>query len=144
VAREYRVEPTSLAAANQLHGVDSIEGIAALVVPVPPSLATSAHTRLYTARKGDTLVTIADRFGVSLNQLRRWNKLTGTKVAAGTRIRVAEPVVAQRTSTAQRRKGSTAAKTQASGRATTSSKAPGATKSTASKPAMKKKSTRRK
>jgi membrane-bound lytic murein transglycosylase D len=145
VAREYRVEPTELAAANQLHGADSIEGIAALVVPVLPSLAPSTHTRLYTARKGDTLVTIADRFGVSLNQLRRWNKLTGTKVAAGTRIRVAEPVVAQRTSTAHRRKGSTAAaKTQSSGHATTSSKAPSTTKSTARKPAVKKKSTRHK
>jgi len=144
IAREYRVEPTALAAANQLHGADIIEGIAALVVPVPPSLAPSAHTRLYTARKGDTLVTIADRFGVSLNQLRRWNKLTGTRVAAGTRIRVAEPVVAQRTSTAHRRKGSAAAKTQSSGHTTTSSKAPSATKSTTPKTALKKKSTRRK
>jgi len=144
VAREYRVEPTALAAANQLHGADSIESIAALVVPVPPSLAPSAHTRLYTARKGDTLVTIADRFGVSLNQLRRWNKLTGTRVAAGTRIRVAEPVVAQQASTAHRRKGSAAAKAQSSGHATTSSKAPSATKNTRPKTALKKKSTRRK
>jgi membrane-bound lytic murein transglycosylase D len=149
VAREYRVEPTELASANQLHGSDSIEGIAALVIPVPPSLAPSAHTRLYTARKGDTLVTIADRFGVSLNQLRRWNKLTGTKVAAGTRIRVAEPVVPSRTSTAHRRKSSaTGAKTQAPGHSTASATAPGTSRSAAqkpaSKPAVKKKSTQNK
>jgi membrane-bound lytic murein transglycosylase D len=46
---------------------------------------------LYTSRRGDTLVTIADRFGLSLDQLRRWNHLTGTKVAAGQKLRVAAP-----------------------------------------------------
>ena len=47
----------------------------ALVVPVAPAAAPSAHTVLYTTRRGDTLVSVADRFGVSLDQLRRWNKL---------------------------------------------------------------------
>jgi membrane-bound lytic murein transglycosylase D len=37
-------------------------------------------------------VTIADRFGVSLNELRSWNKITGIKVAPGRRLHVAEPV----------------------------------------------------
>jgi membrane-bound lytic murein transglycosylase D len=48
---------------------------------------------LYTARRGDTLVTISDRFGVSLTDLRRWNHVTGAniKVAPGSRIHVAEP-----------------------------------------------------
>jgi membrane-bound lytic murein transglycosylase D len=105
VAREYRVEPSAVESANQLHG-ESLDGVAALAVPVPPSLAPSAHTRLYTARKGDTLVTIADRFGVSLNQLRRWNKLTGIKVVPGSRLRVAEPAVAPRASTGHRRRSS--------------------------------------
>jgi membrane-bound lytic murein transglycosylase D len=49
---------------------------------------------LYTARRGDTLVTIADRFGVSLTQLRRWNKVAGIKVEPGRKLRVAEPVAA--------------------------------------------------
>ncbi len=50
-------------------------GIEALVVPVAPVAARRSHTLLYTARRGDTLVSIADRFGVSLDQLRRWNKI---------------------------------------------------------------------
>jgi membrane-bound lytic murein transglycosylase D len=132
VAREYRVEPAALASANQLHGSDSLEGIAAVVVPVPPSLAPSSHTRLYTARRGDTLVTIADRFGVSLNQLRRWNKITGIKVAAGSRIHVAEPVVVQRASSSHRRKTSGAS---ASG--TKTSSAASAKPSSASRSASK-------
>ena len=68
------------------------------MVPVPPSVAPSARTRLYTVRRGDTLVTIADRFGVSLNHLRRWNGMTGIKVAPGRRLHVAEPAIARQLS----------------------------------------------
>ena len=66
VAREYHVSPAELAAANRIGESESIGGIEALVVPVPPAATPSMHTLLYTARRGDTLVTIADRFGVSL------------------------------------------------------------------------------
>ena len=68
VARGYHVAVAELAAANQLEEDDSIQGVEALVVPVPPAATPSAHIVLYTARRGDTLVTIADRFGVSLSQ----------------------------------------------------------------------------
>jgi membrane-bound lytic murein transglycosylase D len=108
VAREYHVEPAALAAVNQLHADDSLAGVQAVVVPVPLSVAPSTHTRLYTTRRGDTLVTIADRFGVSLTELRRWNKLSGVKVEAGRRLRVAEPTVVRSTSTTHRRKKSSA------------------------------------
>jgi membrane-bound lytic murein transglycosylase D len=93
VAHTYRVSPAELAAANQMGAADSIAGVEALVVPLPPPAAPAARTLLYTARRGDTLVTIADRFGVSLTQLRRWNQITGagTKVEAGRRLHVAEP-----------------------------------------------------
>jgi membrane-bound lytic murein transglycosylase D len=92
VAREYRVSEAELAEANQLRAGDSIEGVEALVVPLAPAALPSAHTVLYTVRRGDSLVTIADRFGVSLNELRRWNKITGVKVEPGRRLHVAEPV----------------------------------------------------
>ena len=104
VAHEYRVTETELAAANQLRASDSIAGVEALVVPAAPAAAPSAHTVLYTARKGDTLVTIADRFGVSLAQLRRWNQLAGNKVEPGRRLRVAEPTRVLRASGGRRRR----------------------------------------
>jgi membrane-bound lytic murein transglycosylase D len=104
VARAYHVTDAELAAANQLHARDSIEGLEALLVPTPPA-AEPAHTRLYTVRKGDTLVTIADRFGVSLNELRRWNKIPGIKVQPGQRLHVAEPVSVQRTAAHTHRSG---------------------------------------
>ncbi|HTB99030.1 MAG TPA: transglycosylase SLT domain-containing protein [Terracidiphilus sp.] len=90
VARTYHVTEAELAAANQLHEGDNLQGVEALVVPVPPA-ATPSRGMFYTTRRGDTLVSIADRFGVSLTQLRRWNNLAGTKVPPGHKLRVAEP-----------------------------------------------------
>jgi membrane-bound lytic murein transglycosylase D len=97
VARTYHVAVSDLAAANQLQEDQSVSGVGALVVPVAPAAIPAAHTLLYTARKGDTLVSISDRFGISLAQLRRWNKTpTGIKVDAGRRLHVAEPATVRR------------------------------------------------
>jgi len=97
VAREYHLTTGELADVNQLGTSDSIQGVEALVVPLAPVAAPSSRMVLYTARRGDTLITIADRFGVSLNQLRRWNKISaGIKVDPGRRLHVAEPAGAQR------------------------------------------------
>ncbi len=94
IAREYHVTDAELAQANQLQPGASLQGMEAVVVPLAPAVST-ARPLLYTARKGDTLVTIADRFGVSLAQLRRWNKMSGSHVDPGQRLHVAEPAVAR-------------------------------------------------
>jgi membrane-bound lytic murein transglycosylase D len=101
VAREYRVTEEALAGANQLRESNRIEGVEGLAIPAAAPVAAAAaagasappvaHARVYTARRGDTLVTIADRYGVSLNQLRRWNEITGTLVRPGRRLYVADP-----------------------------------------------------
>jgi membrane-bound lytic murein transglycosylase D len=105
VAREYHVSESELAAANQLSAGDSLRGVEALVVPVAPAAAPT-HMLLYVARKGDTLVTIADRFGVSLNQLRRWNRIAGIQVKPGRRLHVADPSTSRAASHSYRRRGS--------------------------------------
>ena len=97
VALKYRVTESALADANHLRVHDGIEGNEALLVPAQPTAEPVTHPRVYTARKGDTLVTISDRFGVSLTQLRRWNKITGTKVPPGQRMYVADPATAPHT-----------------------------------------------
>jgi membrane-bound lytic murein transglycosylase D len=104
VAHEYQVQPDALAEANQLHPGDSLDGVQALAVPSAPLAAPSALARLYTVRRGDTLVTISDRFGISLDQLRRWNHLSGVKVTPGSRLHIAEPAVAERSSRSHRHK----------------------------------------
>jgi membrane-bound lytic murein transglycosylase D len=94
VARQFHVSESALAGANQLRPTDSIQGVEALAVPLAPVASSSTRMVLYVVRKGDTLVTIADRFGVSLTQLRRWNRISGVKVEPGSRLHVAEPSVA--------------------------------------------------
>jgi membrane-bound lytic murein transglycosylase D len=98
VALKYRVTEAALASANHLRVRESIGDVEALLVPTLPVAEPVTHPRLYTVHKGDTLVTISDRFGVSLNQLRRWNKITGIKVQPGQRLYVADPATAPRTS----------------------------------------------
>jgi membrane-bound lytic murein transglycosylase D len=114
VAEEYRVTAAALAEANQLTAGDSIASVEALVVPVPPAAEPSARMRLYTVRRGDTLVTIADRFGVSLSQLRAWNAIpSGIRVAAGRRLHVAEPAPVRTASRRRRETTGAGAKTGA-------------------------------
>ncbi len=102
VAHEYHVQPSALAETNQLTVSDSLQGQTALVVPVAPEAAPSLHRVLYTVRRGDTLITIADRFGVSLTELRNWNHLTGTRVEPGKRLHIAEPGPVQHSSRSRR------------------------------------------
>jgi membrane-bound lytic murein transglycosylase D len=135
VAHTYRVEESELAAANQLGVNDSLQGIDALVIPVPLSESPKERA-LYTVRRGDTLVTIADRFGVSLAQLRRWNKIpaaSGVRVAPGRGLRVSEPVVVRRTASSRRRRGASSAASAhapAAGKSTARTGAATSTKST--------------
>jgi len=103
VAHEFHVSASELAEANQLRETDALQGVEALAIPVAPVAASSSRMVLYTARKGDTLVTIADRFGVSLSQLRSWNNMSGVKVDPGRRLHVAEPAGASRSSRSHRR-----------------------------------------
>jgi membrane-bound lytic murein transglycosylase D len=120
VAHTYSVSVSALADANQLDSTSKLDGVEALLVPVPERAASTSHTVYYTTRRGDTLVSVADRFGISLSQLRRWNKLpaSGIRVDAGRRLHVAEPTVVRATTTRTRRGSHT--KTTSSRRAQSS------------------------
>ncbi|HEY9125914.1 MAG TPA: transglycosylase SLT domain-containing protein [Acidobacteriaceae bacterium] len=113
VARSYHVSVEQLASVNQLSPGDSLADVEALVVPVAPPPAVGSRAETYKARRGDTLVKIADRFGVSLEDLRRWNHLSGATVSAGQRIRVSEPASAAARSAAHGGKSKSNVKTTA-------------------------------
>jgi len=148
LARAYRVTVEQLATANQLHTDDTLDNVDALVIPVAPVSAPASHTEVYRARRGDSLVTIADRFGVSLEDLHRWNHATGNAIVAGQRIRVAEPAhIASRThdkkTASHAHEDKARAKAASHGAAKPSSKSnsntnASAAKKTSSKPASKK------
>ena len=76
-----------------------------LVVPVQ-SIAAARAPQRYTARRGDTLVTIADRFNISPEELRRWNKLSASTLKPGRVLYVAEPLRLASSSRTRGRRGS--------------------------------------
>ncbi len=42
----------------------------------------------YTIKKGDTLSTIAEKFGVRISDLRAWNGISGNRITAGKRLKI--------------------------------------------------------
>jgi len=92
VARAYHVPASEISFVNQLSSPTDLSGLEALIIPVAPvSTPSLARTALYRSHKGDTLVTVADRFGVTVDQLKRWNHLTGTAIPKGRALYIAEP-----------------------------------------------------
>ncbi|MGI6220224.1 MAG: transglycosylase SLT domain-containing protein [Bacteroidaceae bacterium] len=47
-----------------------------------------SSVRYHRIRRGETLSTIAKRYGVSVSQLKRWNGLRGTSIRAGRRLKI--------------------------------------------------------
>jgi membrane-bound lytic murein transglycosylase D len=143
IARDYHMSTAELAEANQMQTDAELKDVDGVAVPQAPAAISTVRARVYAVRKGDTLVTIADRFGVSLTQLRNWNKLSGTgiKVEAGRKLVVAEPATAVRGKSA-RKHGSASVSVESDAPAATGKKARGASskqsapaKSAAEKPA---------
>lgn len=101
VARQFHTTASEIAFTNQLDAGSSLNGVAALVIPAAPAVAAGAvssstggaraQQAVYRVRRGDTLVNIADQFGVSVSSLERWNRLRGRSVSAGRALYVAEP-----------------------------------------------------
>jgi membrane-bound lytic murein transglycosylase D len=81
---------SDVVAANGLSANDGVDTGDELVIPV--TVAASTRPQRYTVHHGDTLVTVSDRFGVSVEELRRWNHLSSSTVRPGASIAVAEPV----------------------------------------------------
>ena len=60
-----------------------------LVIPVA-TVASVSRPQRYTPRSGETLTAIADRFNVTVADLRRWNHITSNSVRPGRSIEVSE------------------------------------------------------
>ncbi len=80
LAHSYRVSAKSIETANHLEGAD-LEQNAHLIIPIAPSkhpVDTATYARRitrYHVRRGDTVESVAENFGVSPKMLRRWNGL---------------------------------------------------------------------
>jgi membrane-bound lytic murein transglycosylase D len=80
-----------IANANGLDANAAISTGDQLVIPVAVAVA-APHPLHYVTRPGDTLVTIADRFNVSVEDLRRWNHLSSSIIKPHRTLEVAQPV----------------------------------------------------
>jgi membrane-bound lytic murein transglycosylase D len=93
LARTYRTTSKAIAEANNLEDGQELAPESKLTIPIAPGkhastedTAAYAHrlTR-YKVRKGDTVQTVADNFGIPPAMVRKWNHLKGNSLA-GRRI----------------------------------------------------------
>ena len=108
VASTFHTTASEIAFTNQLNESADLSGVTSLVIPVaPPRVAAErGSSSVYRVRRGDTLVNIADQFGVSVASLERWNHLRGGRVTVGRKLYVAEPARISHTQTGSRHAGS--------------------------------------
>src|ERR1700681_4227903 len=93
IARTYHTTPRTIAEANDLESGANSEALspeARLIIPIAPGkqidTSTYAHaTTHYKIRRGDTVESVSENFGVSARMLRVWNHLKGNSLA-GRRI----------------------------------------------------------
>jgi membrane-bound lytic murein transglycosylase D len=91
IATALRAHVSDIAEANGLTVGGGVASGDELVIPMA-SAAANARPARYAVRRGDTLVTVADRFGVSVEDLRRWNHLSSNALRPRSSLAVAEPV----------------------------------------------------
>jgi membrane-bound lytic murein transglycosylase D len=117
IARKLRVSRTDLAEANYLKVSARVQAGQRLVVPRMPSAAVlaasaagapvdaaaalassapveDAEPAIYRVKAGDTLYAIARRYGTTVDQLKAWNRIRGSRLNIGDRLMVSAPKTA--------------------------------------------------
>ena len=89
IATAMHTRVSEITTVNEIPAGDPPSAGDELVIPVATA---GGRTQRYTTRRGDSLVTVADRFGVEVDDLRKWNHLSSNKLAPGRSLYVAEPV----------------------------------------------------
>ncbi len=119
LAVRFHIKAAEIATVNHLSLHAALESGTALVIPQPPApMPTSARMR-YRVRRGDTVVTVADRFGVTAAEVRRWNHLAGNHLAPGRTLYVSQPTFVARRRRSRRSQRSRRASAHTSSRAKT-------------------------
>ena len=124
IARTYHTTPTAIAEANDLNdgtnrssNYEALAPETRLIIPIAPGkqadTSTYAHAIThYKVRKGDTVESVAENFGVSAKMVRSWNHLKGSSLTGRkvlylhlpvTRAAGATQVASQRSTASHRR-----------------------------------------
>jgi membrane-bound lytic murein transglycosylase D len=89
IGKKYRVAPAAIAAANNLeHGAALTAGEKLIIPATQSQLELKRRLVSYRVRRGDTLLGIADRYSVSPDDVRKWNRLKSNHVNRGMVLRI--------------------------------------------------------
>jgi len=89
IARKYQLNPGAIANVNGLALQARLETDQKIIIPLSAQTPSSAARLIrYRARKTDTLQSIADEFDVSVAELRKWNRLSNSRVVPGMRLKI--------------------------------------------------------
>jgi membrane-bound lytic murein transglycosylase D len=99
VAKRYRTTAAAITDANNLESTELAPG-SKLILPVAPGrslddpehMAFSKRATRYRVRQGDTVLSVADDFGVPPSRLRKWNRLKGNELRKGRTLVIYRPV----------------------------------------------------
>ena len=95
VSRTYKTSSDDIMEANGLAGDELAPG-AKIIIPIAPGKKVPGETGevyakravRYRVRKGDTVLRVANNFGVPAEQVRRWNRLKGDHLVVGRTLRI--------------------------------------------------------
>jgi membrane-bound lytic murein transglycosylase D len=100
IARHYHTSPSAIREVNNLQGQD-LQADSKIIIPITAGRSADARTVAYSrkptrykVRRGDTVSSVADDFGVPADRLRRWNRLKGEHLTSGRMLVIYRPVMA--------------------------------------------------
>ena len=89
IGKKYHVTSVAIAQANSLEKGAALEPGEKLIIPATaPASETKRRLVSYRVRRGDTLLGIADRYSVSAEDVRKWNRLKTNHVSRGMVLRI--------------------------------------------------------
>jgi len=97
IARKYHSTDSAIAQANGLQNTE-LTADARLVIPVssvdddPTKVRYSKYASRYTVHTGDTVLSVAEDFGVAPERLRLWNRLKGNELRHGRLLVIHKPL----------------------------------------------------
>ena len=96
IAKKYHTTASQISNVNGLEE-DDVQAETRLIIPMTGSrdsdvMVFSKRPTRYRVRKGDTVLSVADDFGVPPERLRRWNRLKGNELHKGRSIVIYRPV----------------------------------------------------
>jgi len=114
IAHRYHTTAAAIAGVNDKRATDTLQSQSRLIIPIAPGkeggngITFSTRVLRYHVRKGDTVLTVADDFGVPPEKLRLWNHLRGNQLLPG-RVLLIHRILSEAEPSPARKSGHTGA-----------------------------------